>query len=853
MEPAERITAALADSYRVEAEIDTGGMATVYRARDLKHERVVAIKVLRPDLAEAIGADRFLREIRTTANLSHPHILPLHDSGEADGFLFYVMPFVRGESLRDRLDREGPLPVEDAVQIAREVAGALAYAHREGVIHRDIKPANILLEEGHALLADFGIAQARAGAEETRLTRGGMSLGTPAYMSPEQVAGDKEVDGRADQYALGCVLYEMLAGHAPFTGADVQTVLRQHLATDAPSVTQARPTVPRGVARAVHRALAKNPADRFRTLPELEKVLAGATLPLLARIPGGRARTAMFAAVIVLAAAAGGIALLLRSGEEDPGPVPNRVVVLPLENHLDDPDLADLGELAAYYVGQAIQRLELLQPVPVDVSLRYAAEARSGGSSNVPRDVAERTQAATAVAGTIFGIGDSLRFQVNVIDVTKEVALQPVAETGSSDRPMEAIARLGDRVAGALAYQLDPHNTSSPSLPSAPRLDAYRLSKAGFQAAERGDWEQAFALQRAAYDQDTTFATALAAAGFAASNLGNRAVADSLARFVDLRRDMLSREGELELEHLLGRLTSDWQRVLEATRERARLDPLGFPPVEHAYAALALNRPIEALEALRGYDPYAEWRGHDETRIYWTTLCRAYHMLGDHGQELEEARRARAEHPARLDVLRLELRADAALGRVEEVNRLLDEAPALEPNPIRAASEAGQELRAHGHADAARAVFQRAIEWLEERPGEGAEGLSHQEWLAFMLYHAERWEEAHAIHVVLAVEQSQSPEWLSWVGRSAARMGDTAEAREIGARLAEMRSMESDPEDLFRRASLAAVLGDADEAMRLLRRAISAGMRFDLSQHRAFDLESLRGREDYQQLMRLKG
>jgi serine/threonine-protein kinase len=190
MDAIDRLTAALADRYAIESEIDSGGMATVYRARDLKHERTVAIKVLRPDLAEAIGADRFLREIRTTASLSHPHILPLHDSGEAGGFLFYVMPFVKGESLRDRLEREGQLPIEDAVQIAREVAEALAYAHREGVIHRDVKPANIMLDEGHALLADFGIAQAKAGVEETRLTGSGMSLGTPSYMSPEQGIGN---------------------------------------------------------------------------------------------------------------------------------------------------------------------------------------------------------------------------------------------------------------------------------------------------------------------------------------------------------------------------------------------------------------------------------------------------------------------------------------------------------------------------------------------------------------------------------------------------------------------------------------------------------------------------------------
>jgi serine/threonine-protein kinase len=265
MEHAERLKAALSDRYAIEREIGSGGMATVYLAQDLKHNRQVAVKVLDPGLAESLGADRFLREIETAANLTHPHILPLFDSGEADGFLFYVMPYVKGEALRTRLTKEKQLPVEDAVQIIREIADALAYAHREGVIHRDVKPANIMLDEGHAVLADFGVAHAVVEAKDERITRTGTSLGTPAYMSPEQAMGELDLDGRSDQYALGCVLFEMLAGHPPFTGAQVETVVRQHLVEEPPSVTQARPSVEEEVARVINRTLAKSPADRFKT------------------------------------------------------------------------------------------------------------------------------------------------------------------------------------------------------------------------------------------------------------------------------------------------------------------------------------------------------------------------------------------------------------------------------------------------------------------------------------------------------------------------------------------------------------------------------------------------------------
>jgi serine/threonine-protein kinase len=264
----ERLKAALADRYRIEHEIGSGGMATVYLAEDLKHDRQVAVKVLDPDLAQTLGAERFLREIKTAANLTHPHILPVHDSGEADGFLFYVMPYVRGGSLRARLEEEQQLPVEEAVSIASEIADALAHAHERDVVHRDVKPANILLSGAHALLADFGVAQAVAEGDQTRLTRTGISLGTPAYMSPEQASGEQDLDGRSDQYALGCVLYEMLAGQPPFTGAQVESVVRQHLTAEPPEVTQLRPTVPQGVAEALAKSLAKAPADRFQTTGE---------------------------------------------------------------------------------------------------------------------------------------------------------------------------------------------------------------------------------------------------------------------------------------------------------------------------------------------------------------------------------------------------------------------------------------------------------------------------------------------------------------------------------------------------------------------------------------------------------
>jgi serine/threonine-protein kinase len=315
-----RISGALSAQYRLEQEIGAGGMATVYLAQDLRHDRRVALKVLRPELAAVIGAERFLAEIKLTANLQHPHILPLFDSGVADGNLYYVLPFIEGESLRDRLRREKQLPVEDGVRIGREVAEALDYAHRHGVIHRDIKPENILLHDGRALVADFGIALAASKAG-TRMTETGMSLGTPHYMSPEQAMGEREITARSDVYALGAVLYEMLTGDPPFTGSTAQAIVAR-VVTEVPRpLLPQRHTIPPHVEAATLKALEKLPADRFATATQLAEALGrpiptGASpftvigVPAPARVAGWRGwlrdpRTIGLAAAVMVLAALG--------------------------------------------------------------------------------------------------------------------------------------------------------------------------------------------------------------------------------------------------------------------------------------------------------------------------------------------------------------------------------------------------------------------------------------------------------------------------------------------------------------------------------------------------------------------
>jgi eukaryotic-like serine/threonine-protein kinase len=387
--PSSRISGALSGHYRLDEEIGAGGMATVYLAEDLRHDRRVAVKVLRPELAAVIGAERFLAEIKLTANLQHPHILPLFDSGEADSFLYYVMPYVEGESLRDRLRREKQLPVDEAVRLACEVASALDYAHRHGVVHRDIKPENILLHDGRALVADFGIALAASKASGARMTETGMSLGTPQYMSPEQAMGEREITARSDVYALGAVLYELLTGDPPFIGSTAQAVVARVVTESPRPMLPQRHTIPPHVEAAVLTALEKLPADRFATAAQFAEALArpGTATTASRSATGGspaaprprstRAKAVALAPWAIALLAVGGAAL---SAWRRPAPAARQVVRFGIQLPRDAEPVGATGSTIAFspdgsqvvYVGKApsgqrlyARRMDLPDPVAV--------------------------------------------------------------------------------------------------------------------------------------------------------------------------------------------------------------------------------------------------------------------------------------------------------------------------------------------------------------------------------------------------------------------------------------------------------------------------------------------------------
>jgi len=422
IDPIAGLNAALGDRYIIDRELGRGGMATVYLAREPKHERFLALKTLRPELAMALGRERFLREIKLAARLQHPNILPVYDSGDAGGTLYYVMPFVEGESLRDRLEREPQLPLEEALQIAREVADALSYAHSHDVVHRDIKPENIMLSGGHAIVADFGIARAVSAAGGDKLTETGLAIGTPAYMSPEQAAGTGHVDRRSDIYSLACVLYETLAGQPPFTGPTAQAIMARHSLDSVPRLRIVRETIPDALEAVINRALAKVPADRYSTADQFAAALTAASTGTVSRITAARRRAsrpwyqpALAGALVVVIAGLGWMVLGRKgnAGAATSGRLDSRRVAVMYFADLSRD--SSLGHVAAGLTEGLIGELAKVRGLDV-VSPNGVAPYRG---SELSRDsIARALHAGTLVEGSVEPVGDRVRATVRLVDGT---------------------------------------------------------------------------------------------------------------------------------------------------------------------------------------------------------------------------------------------------------------------------------------------------------------------------------------------------------------------------------------------------------------------------------------------------
>lgn len=473
----QRLSAALRDRYRIDREIGTGGMAVVYLADDLKHGRRVALKVLRPQLADDLGADRFLREIRIAAGLSHANIIPLFDSGEADGLLYFVMPFVEGETLRQRLRREGTLALDEVVRITAEVADALASAHKAGVVHRDIKPENILLEDGHARVADFGVARAMDAAGGDRLTSTSVRIGTLSYMSPEQASAEP-IDRRSDIYSLGCTAYEMLAGQPPFTGATEREVLAGHLALEPPPLRASRPEVPPGVEAAIERALEKKPADRFDTASDLAHALeTGVTAEAIAADKRRKRRNRAIRSVLWIVAAAATALIAVRIYPMIAGPRYSRVAVLPAVNRTTDPDLDYFADDVSSGLVRELRR------AGIDVTGRQSVR-QYRNSDSPARQIALELGVEALIEPTLMQMGDSVTVGVSATDGRTDLIVWDSVFTSEAAAVVGLYREISHAI--AVAFEVDLDEEAERQLAERPIVNTQ-----AYDAVARGRFHQA--------------------------------------------------------------------------------------------------------------------------------------------------------------------------------------------------------------------------------------------------------------------------------------------------------------------------------------------------------------------------
>jgi serine/threonine protein kinase/Flp pilus assembly protein TadD len=603
----ERLKSALADRYVVERELGRGGMATVFLAQDLKHGRKVAVKVFLPELAASLGTELFLREIETAARLQHPHILPLYDSGEADGLLYYVMPYVEGESLHDRIDREGQLPIEEALRVAREVADGLSYAHSENVIHRDIKPGNIMLSRGHAMIADFGIAQAVDEAGGERLTRTGVSTGSPVYMSPEQARAAGGLDGRTDIYSLGCVLYEMLAGEPPFTGGTQASITARKELEATPRIRALRDTVPPPVEEAIVKVLAKVPADRFATADEFSVALQVPLQSPRKTLGLGTPLVRIALALGLLLGALGVGWTLLGDGGRGPEVTDRSIAVLPFETL----GYEEANTFTKGVHGDLLTRLSHISGL--DVTSRISVMRYESLDKSL-RVIAEELGVVWILSGEVQETVDQVQVSARLVNARtdRQVWADSYRSALTAEDLFQVQAEITRQIAQALETRLSPQEERQVEQTPTVDLEAYRLYWQGRQLL---DQRTAQGLNRALdYFQRTIAADssyALAWVGLADALLLTHAYGHAAADSVLLRAENAVR------------------RALELDPESAEAHAsLGLLHSERREGPAAIRNLERAVELRPGYAEAHNW-------LSWVHL-----LLGNREESLESAERA---------------------------------------------------------------------------------------------------------------------------------------------------------------------------------------------------------------------
>jgi len=606
----EKVTEALKGRYKIARELGRGGMATVYLAEDLRHGRDVAVKVLHQDLASALGADRFLREIRLAARLNHPRILPLFDSGEASGFLYYVMPYVEGESLRERLNRDHQMTLEEALDIGRSVASALDYAHRHKIVHRDIKPENIMLNEGEAMVMDFGIAKAVTAAGSDTLTQIGMVVGTPAYVSPEQAAGEVEIDGRSDQYSLGCVVFEMLTGERPFTGPTAQAVLNRRFTEPVPSLKAVIDGVPDEVDAALAKAMAKDPAARFDTAGAFAKAMVPpvVTTPVSTPVPDG--------------------AHVVKS-----------IAVLPFTNTSADPENEYFTDGMAEEIINALSKIKSL-----GVASRTSTFALKGTTEDI-RAIGKRLEVSAVLEGSVRRMGNKIRLTAQLINVNNGLQLW----SDRYDRELEDVFAIQDEIAQNIVKALrvvisEDEKRAIEKVPTekVEAYDYYLRGRKFFHQHRRTSLEFARKMFTRAIEVDPNYARAYAGIADCCSILymyfdareSNLKQADKASQTaLDLDPDSAEAHSARGLSYSLSKR---YQQAEEEFEKAMKLDPkLYEAPYFYARACLAQGKSSEAVPL---FERAASLRPEDYHAT--TFLAMAFTAQGRIGEASKASHRA---------------------------------------------------------------------------------------------------------------------------------------------------------------------------------------------------------------------
>ena len=829
-----RLQAALGTAYRIDRELRGGGQSRVFAAVETSLERHVAIKVLPPDLTAAINVERFHRETPLVANLQHPHIVPLLTAGTAGGLLYYTMPLVDGESLRERIAREGPLPIADVIRILLEIADALAYASSHGVLHRDIKPGNVLLAAGHALVTDFGVAKAVAASgagrpERPTLTELGVALGTPAYMAPEQGAADEHTDHRADIYALGVVGYEMLTGQPPFTGT-VSQILLAHATQPPVPLSQRRPDVTEPLAALITQCLEKEPGSRPQTAGDVRDALdsmltsrSGAPARVVAPLSHARRRSRVLLVAGSITVAALGSTFAYRAYSSRADLDPHRVIVAAFQNRSHDPTLDQLTTMAVDWIMRGMTEAGVADAVPATLK-------RDASGKVVPEDLEPVALARQArllggqriVSGAFYVTGDSLQFHAQIIDAADGTILVSVPPaTAPRGEPMTAINAVRTSVLGALAAMSPSEGFGIVSSETPPSYAAYREFLSGEEAFSRGGLQEAIDHDTRAIALDSTYLAPLVRMAYAFVNLGQCARTDSLGALLNTKRERLPAYEGYYLDRALAWCRGDMDAAYIAAKRMAAVSPHStYAKYISARAAIPINHPREAVETL-------ERLGWKKPHIsgYYADLAGALHQLGRHERELEVAQLYRQRYAGSLRPAEALVRALSALGRVDEVRRVVTSSlskvsiePAATPHTV--ALGAARELVAHGHPDAGRRIADDLAEWLRQRPA----SEERDSLVATALLAAGRFASAYPLAKRLLAADSANLAYLTLVAVSAAAMNDSAEVWRVSRTLAEMRLPGPEGALRYGQAAIAAALGQPARAVTLLREAMRNGV-----------------------------